>query len=181
MGPRLSSLLRPSPTSPGICLALGILRSLLRLAAPSSFSVGVTRLSLPAPVCRRLSKALVDSFSGMYRGQWRPSVRWMGLVRRLVGTASLSGGISANSGRSRTFDLNDSPQRLPRDIEDLRTFRVRSNSPSGACPPGRGPLPTRHRLSLWVSPSKLCVVRSLVLISQASLCRPHSRRVSVFG
>ena len=34
MGPRLSSPLRPSPTSPGICLALGISRPLLRLSRP---------------------------------------------------------------------------------------------------------------------------------------------------
>ena len=162
MGPRLSSLLRPSPTSPGICLALGISRSLLRLAAPSSFSVGVTRLSLPAPVCRRLSKALVDSFSGMYRGQWRPSVHWMGLVRRLVGTASLSGGISANSGRSRTFDLNDSPQRLPRDLEDLRTFR--------------GPFEfSQWRMSAWEGPTAHSTSAFTVGFSIQTLCG------SVFG
>ena len=59
----------------------------------------------------------------MFRGSLRSSFKWSGIVGRLVGVALLPLSIPARAGRSEACDLDDSPSRTPRDLDDVEKFR----------------------------------------------------------
>ena len=68
-------------------------------------------------------KALLGSFAGTFRGSWRPSIKWLGLVGRPVGIAILPSGVPAHAGWAQAFDLEDSPERMLQDCSDVKEFR----------------------------------------------------------
>ena len=68
-------------------------------------------------------KALVGSFNGMFRGSWRSSIKWFGMISRSVGMFLLPGGIPAHTGWSQVFVSDDSTDRMLQDLEDMRSFR----------------------------------------------------------
>ena len=68
-------------------------------------------------------KALAGSFNGMFRGSWRSSIKWLGMISRSVGMVLLPLGIPAHAGWSQAFVSDDSPDRMLQDLADMRSFR----------------------------------------------------------
>ena len=68
-------------------------------------------------------KALAGSFNGMFRGSWRSSIKWLGMISRSVGMVLLPLGIPAHSGWSQAFVSDDSADRMLQDLADMRSFR----------------------------------------------------------
>ena len=68
-------------------------------------------------------KALAGSFNGMFRGSWRSSIKWLGMISRSVGMVLLPMGIPAHAGWSQAFVSDDSADRMIQDLADMRSFR----------------------------------------------------------
>ena len=104
---------RPAPPILIVSAISAIRRSPLFSRASSSRSA----------VGARAPRALVGSFAGMFRGSWRRSVEWYGLVSCPVGVVLSPGSIAAHAGRSQSFEVEDSPSRLLHDLGDTKTVR----------------------------------------------------------
>ena len=59
----------------------------------------------------------------MFRGSWRSSINWLGLVGGSAGVAILPIGVPAHAGWAQACDLDDSKQGMLRDASDMEGFR----------------------------------------------------------
>ena len=72
--------------------------------------------------CAAPMKALLGSLAGMFRGPWRPSIRWFGPVCRSAVAVLSTGNIPARAGWPQASDLDDAPGQLLQDLAGLRKF-----------------------------------------------------------
>ena len=90
----------------------------LELAIRGVYSTEIVGLLPPS-----FNYADLGSFSAGLRGRWCLSFRSMGLVGRSVGFVLLPGGVRANAGWSRAFDIDSSAPHLPQDLTVSGAFR----------------------------------------------------------
>ena len=68
-------------------------------------------------------KALLGSPNGMFRASRRSGLRCLGPVGLSGGVVFLPGGTLATARWTQAFDIENSPNRAPQDLDDMKEFR----------------------------------------------------------
>ena len=102
-----------APRPPGIdrLVDLGYLALAMVFVCPELVLRGGHWCELADSRTPSFKRALLRSFSGMFRGPWRSSIKWFGLVGRSAVAALLAGNIPAHVGGYQAFKVDDCPAR----------------------------------------------------------------------